>query len=107
MQNFLGNNMEMEVFGGEGHCSIGYYTGWDNIKDLQSCLNQCLAEDQCKYVSFYEEESCSRYSNFNCGFRSNQFSSSKFYITYQKVQRVPNAQKGRTCYLCAANSIVF
>ena len=96
MQNVLGNKMEMEVFVGEGHCSIGYYAGWDNIKDLQSCLNQCLNDHQCKYVSFYAQESCSRYRNGPCGFTSNQFASSKFYITYQKVQKVPSAQKGWT-----------
>ena len=79
--NVLGSDKEMVLFKKEGHCNIGYYAGWDGIKDLQSCLDRCLAESECSYVSFYANESCSRYKDGtygNCG-------TSSLYTTYKKV----------------------
>ena len=81
--NVLGSDKEMVLFKKEGHCNIGYYAGWDGIKDLQSCLDRCLAESECSYVSFYANESCSRYRNEKCGIMP--FTSSSFYTTYKKV----------------------
>ena len=75
-----------------GHCTAEYYAGWDGIKDLQLCLNQCLSEEQCEYASFYAQHSCSRYKKGGkCQLNTTQFNASELYTTYQKV-----VQKGMT-----------
>jgi len=91
-----GSKMEMVPFKEGGHCSIGYYAGWDGIKDLRLCLLKCLEENDCEFVSFYAKESCSRYKRVSCGFRTDDFASSRLYKTYRKVskdQGQPGVQK--------------
>ena len=81
----------MALFEEGGHCTVGYYAGHDNIRDLQTCLDQCLAEDECQYVAFYDQESCSRYGNGSCEFKTNKYATSNLYTTYLKVQKGMNS----------------
>ena len=70
----------MVLYGENGYCLNGEYAS-DGIKDLQSCVQQCLGEVECLYVSFGKDNDCVRYKNHNCGF----FQSN--YVTYQKVRK--------------------
>ena len=53
---------------GKGYCVTGYYAGWDKkgIATQESCNDLCLSEAQCKYVAWYPNQTCSRYSGKYC-----------------------------------------
>ena len=74
----------MILHGLQRHCNIGYYQGWDGYNDLQSCLEKCLAQAQCGYVSFKSNESCSRYKRGNCELVNDKY---KGYTTFKKIEK--------------------
>ena len=79
----------MVLYKGSGICSNGYYAGFDGFNDLQSCLNQCLAEPKCLYVSFAKGSSCSRFKNQNCETSVSHYihPKAKDFITYLKIKK--------------------
>lgn len=53
---------------GLGHCSDGYYAGWDGkgIHSQEACNEVCRKEDQCTYAAFKRGHTCSRYNGKSC-----------------------------------------
>ena len=65
---FIKENVERMERLGKGYCVTGYYAGWDKkgIATQDSCNDLCLSEPQCKYVAWYPNQTCSRYSGKYC-----------------------------------------
>ena len=44
-------------------CNTGYYSGWNRNEahSLDGCLNLCLGDPRCRFVSFLRGQTCSRY----------------------------------------------
>ena len=99
-KHLLVQTAEMQLYARMGVCSNGYYKSFDGFTDLTSCLHKCLAEGECLYVSFMDDQkdgkTCKGYKNTNCAlnFKGKGLSrdvASKRHITYQKIQ------KGKSC----------
>ncbi|CAJ1343673.1 unnamed protein product, partial [Effrenium voratum] len=70
-----------------GYCSHGYYAGWEtnSFKDsLKNCMSACEAEQRCKYFSFWQGNTCSRYDTYNC-----QPNTDTSHVTYKRVMVPP------------------
>jgi len=50
---------------GSGFCKAGYYAGWvaHDATSLSTCADKCSADPKCKFFSWLEDTSCSRYSD--------------------------------------------
>ncbi|CAJ1379375.1 unnamed protein product [Effrenium voratum] len=52
-----------------GWCMFGYYAGWEensNRDSLENCMRACNLEDRCKFFSFLQGQTCSRYDTDSC-----------------------------------------
>ena len=76
----------MVLYGNQGECTNGQYAA-EGMPDLPSCVQQCLGEVQCLYVSYWEYPNgikCGRYKSHSCNFK--QIRSRHSIVTYQKVK---------------------
>ena len=53
---------------GTGHCTNGYYAGWDNkgIDSLEACMQVCSSDARCKFAAYVNRRTCSRYGDADC-----------------------------------------
>ena len=84
----------MQLYSRMGNCSNGYYKSFDGFSDLQSCLKKCVAENECLYVSFMDDENdgktCKGYKSTVCNvkFHARRLDvASKGHTTYQKIPK--------------------
>ena len=80
--------MKMELFGENGHCSADHYKSLDTIKDVESCIEKCIADEVCHFMSFNADESCRLYKKGDC--KLTVTPESKSYKTYKKVEKGKN-----------------
>ena len=83
--------MELKLYSRFGTCHNGYYKDFDGITDMQSCLKQCLTEDDCFYVSFVEGKTCIGYKDTYCKLKIESNTNATPHMTYQKIE------KGKRC----------
>eukprot|EP00930_Biecheleria_cincta_P062050 TRINITY_DN47562_c0_g1_i1.p1 TRINITY_DN47562_c0_g1~~TRINITY_DN47562_c0_g1_i1.p1 ORF type:complete len:548 (-),score=83.08 TRINITY_DN47562_c0_g1_i1:32-1675(-) len=74
------------VLRGQGYCSKGYYTGWDPAEavDLETCQSICSSEDQCVYLSWKPNLTCSRFDSLALPCKKLE-DPREGYTTYKKV----------------------
>ena len=73
----------MIFFRDHGECeNVNYAVDSDQYENLQSCLQQCLGEVECLYVSF-RKNNCKRFKNRSCEFKSSGLDDP--YVTYQRA----------------------
>merc|ERR1719494_927934 len=75
---------KMIPFSTKGHCTMGHYKSSKGINDEQECLDKCLVETECRFVSF-NKGSCERYRGKYCKLTVNKSPDSKLYKTFKKV----------------------
>ena len=73
---------------GNGHCTSGYYAGWDGkgIANQDACKLLCLFEKQCSFAAYVDDgigKSCSRYKGNTCILDTSD-DHKKAHTTYRK-----------------------
>ena len=81
-----GDSVEMVFYKERGHCGEGWI-GSDTNQDLQSCLDICIADDQCLFVSHWKDRVCAKYSSPDCKFTRTELVTSYKYTTYRKYHK--------------------
>ena len=80
--------MKMKPFGENGHCTTDHYKAFDTIKDVDLCIEKCIADEVCHYLSFNAKKSCMLYKKGDCTLTVTP--ESKSYKTYKKVEKGKN-----------------